>query len=193
MSTASSVIRTFRYHCRRNQICRRRGSNLLESKWLRIRRKGLDTASKARARCLDGRPSPLALPDGLLDDDVLPLGPAMDAPVETHWSTLPFGLRLASGARFGRWRQGTAARFSRSIFIWFPPSPRHCHRPCLGACLCRCWCPCLCPLPLAEQSVRASPARPARAPRRSCSRCRKGHNQRRCHCPWPSWGDSKGW
>ena len=32
MSTASSVIRTFRCHCHRNQICRGRGSNLLESK-----------------------------------------------------------------------------------------------------------------------------------------------------------------
>ena len=127
----------------------------------------------------DGRPSPLALSGGLPDDDVLLLRPAVDAPVDPHWNAFPFGLRLASGARCGRWRQGTAARLGRSYLVPSFSSP-------LPSSLSwRLPLPMLVPLPLplAEQSVRDTPARPASATRRSCSRRRKGHHQRRCHCP----------
>ena len=48
----------------------------------------------------------------------------------------------------GKWQDisargagGRAQQPSLAARIWFPPSPRHCHRPCLGACRCRCWCP----------------------------------------------------
>ena len=60
----------------------------------------------------DGRPSPLALSGGLPDDDVLLLGPAVDAPVDPPLERIP----IRSPSRFGGTLRPLAAGHSSQVW-----------------------------------------------------------------------------
>ena len=60
----------------------------------------------------DGRPSPLALSGGLPDDDVLLLGPAVDAPVDPPLERTP----IRSPSRFGGTLRPLAAGHSSQVW-----------------------------------------------------------------------------
>ena len=60
----------------------------------------------------DGRPNPLALSGGLLDDDVLLLGPAVDAPVDPPLERTP----IRSPSRFGGTLRLLAAGHSSQVW-----------------------------------------------------------------------------
>ena len=60
----------------------------------------------------DGRPSPLALSGGLLDDDVLLLGPAVGAPVDLPLERTP----IRSPSRFGGTLRPLAAGHSSQVW-----------------------------------------------------------------------------
>ena len=60
----------------------------------------------------DGRPNPVALSGGLLDDDVLLLGPAVDAPVDPPLERTP----IRSPSRFGGTLRPLAAGHSSQVW-----------------------------------------------------------------------------